>query len=77
VISPFIGFPPVMLSVGPVGPAAGGAAGSATANSAVSKPTAENTAMAAISMAFGIPSPSFIKISTTITDENLLQELKS
>jgi hypothetical protein len=59
-----------MLSVGPVGPVAG-AAVSATANSAVRKPSIVNTATAAISMTFGIPSPSFIKI-TTIPDEYLL-----
>jgi hypothetical protein len=31
-------------------------------------PSTENTEMAAISMTLGIPSPSFIKITTTITD---------
>src|SRR6476646_3102097 len=65
VTSPFMGFPPTMLSVGPVGPVEGGGGGSATANWAVSKPSTENTATAAISMTFGIPSPSFTKITTT------------
>jgi hypothetical protein len=60
-----MGFPPTTLSVGPDPVLATSAA---TANSAVSKPSTENTAMAAISMTLGIPSPSFIKITTTITD---------
>src|SRR5688572_14462711 len=72
VISPFMGFPPTMLSVGPAGPVEGGGGGSATANWAVSKPSTENTATAAISMTFGIPSSSFIKITTTRPDEYLL-----
>jgi len=36
-------------------------------------PSTENTAMAAISMTLGIPSPSFIKISTTITDGYVIE----
>jgi hypothetical protein len=64
-----MGFPPTTLSVGPVGPAG---ASAATANSAVKKPIPDNTAMAAISTTLFIPNPSFIKITTTITDGHLI-----
>jgi hypothetical protein len=81
VTSPFIGFPPTILSVGPPGPDAGGGGGSAMANSVVSVPNAKNIIAAAISMTFGIPSPSFIiKITATIPDECLFhgqQELSN
>src|SRR6185295_16279956 len=57
VTSPFMGLPPTMLSTGP----APVGASAAMANSVVSMPNAVNAATTAISMAFGIPSPSSIK----------------
>src|SRR5262245_52357534 len=60
VTSPFMGFPPTMLSTGP----APAGASAATANSPVSMPNMVNIATTAIRMAFGIPSPSFVKITT-------------
>jgi hypothetical protein len=57
-----------MLSVGPATPGAS----AATANLAGSMTSIENAKTAAISMAFGIPSSSFMKITTTIPDQYLL-----
>src|SRR5512146_1529515 len=61
VTSPLSGFPPTIWSAGP--DAAGASA--AAANSAVSKPSTENTATAARSTTLFIPNPSFIKVTTT------------
>jgi len=40
-------------------------------------PSTEDTAMAAISMTLGIPNPSFIYITTTITDGYVIQDDES